>query len=164
MYCAAGGIHKTSYRKTSYTTATCMNISLKASSISCCELNSTDIIEPVSFVLASYHRSCLLSALLNSSQLVFNVCCLWQLKLAPNCLWTRCKKALCCQATQLVPAKLTSHLLWITVWTREERTTAFAFRPFPERLKEESVQQGTWKRRERKQKQIFCLSYIYYRK
>ena len=31
-------------------------------------------------------------------------------------------------------------------------------------LKEESVQQGTGKRQERKQKQIVCLSYIYYRK
>ena len=45
-----------------------------------------------------------------------------------------------------------SHLLWIVVRVREERTTALVFRAFPEGLREETAQQGIVKRQEKKER------------
>ena len=73
------------------------------------------------------------------------------------------------QTTQLVPAKQTSHLLCIGVRTREKRMTAFAFRPFPYRLREESVQQSIGKRQENADRNKYlmccgcCCNSIYFK-
>ena len=119
MYCVASGPHEASYSKTSYTPTTYTNTSWKAQGTRCCKLNSSDVIdELVSFILASYHRSCLLPALLILSQLGLSLSYLWEMKQTPNRLLTCWKMDLCWLATQLAPAKLASYLLWIAVQAR----------------------------------------------
>ena len=158
MYCVAGGPDKASYRKTNYTPTTYMNISSKAQGIRMLWTQFTRPNEPVSFVPTLYHRCCLLSALLNSSQLALSISYLWEMKQAPNRLLTCWKKDLCCLTTQLAPTKLANHLLWITVQTREERTTALVPRLLPEWSRNCATGYGETK--ERRQKQLFRVHII----
>ena len=90
-----------------------------------------------SFVLTLDNCSCLLSTLLNLSQLGMSVSYFWKLKQAPNLLLTCCRKDLCWLTAHLAPAKLKRHFLLIA---QSDQARSIPHQPYLHNIKHRQLQ------------------------